>query len=90
MTSPTDEKSFLTVRQVADLLDVSQRTIWRLISFGELPSHQVRGSRRISLADCNSYIARCRRRPHTTTAKVKELKSKITVRLPYAVLRGHS
>lgn len=54
-------KTFLTIADVAECLNVSAGQIRTLIRNGELPAIQVggRGQWRISADDLDSYIARC-------------------------------
>ena len=56
---------FLTVRQVADELGISDRGGWRLVDDSdgppEIPSHMFGSSRRVSREDLDAYIARSRR-----------------------------
>ncbi len=42
----TEEKNY-TVREVADILRVTPRTVWRMISSGELQAFKVRGDYRV-------------------------------------------
>lgn len=50
--------AFLTTREVAERLHVSERTAWRLIQQGPLPSHYVSPrSRRVRLSDLEKYLA---------------------------------
>ena len=55
------ERQFLKIGEVASELNVKERTTWRLIEDGELPSHQFRGSTRVKREDLDEYIRRCRR-----------------------------
>ena len=53
---------FLTIRQVAEELGVSERSVWRLVEDDELPTHSFGSSTRIKREDLDAYIERCRRR----------------------------
>lgn len=53
--------AFLAIRTVADRLNVSTRTVQRLIETGALPAHKFSGAVRISEADLQAYIALSRK-----------------------------
>lgn len=55
-------KRFLTMREVAEELGISERSAWRLVEQGELAVHQFGASTRIAREDLDAYIDRCRRR----------------------------
>ena len=44
--------------QVAEILKVSRRTVYRLVSEGELEAFRVRGSLRVRQSDVDRYIRR--------------------------------
>ena len=48
---------FRTIAETAEILNVSQRTVRRLIQSGELRAHRIRGLVRISDADIAAYLA---------------------------------
>jgi excisionase family DNA binding protein len=48
---------FVTVAEVADLLRVSNMTVYRLVQSGQLPAVRVGRSYRIREADVNRYLA---------------------------------
>ena len=50
----------LSIREVVATLGVCDRTVRRLIARGDLPSHQVGRSVRISAADLRAYLAGAR------------------------------
>lgn len=52
--------TYLSVKQLADRLSVSSKTIRRLIAAGDLPSHRLGGQVRISEQDAVRYLAACR------------------------------
>jgi putative molybdopterin biosynthesis protein len=52
--------TFLTVNQVADLLQLSRSKVYALVSSGELPRHKIGGSIRIKEDDLFSYLDGCR------------------------------
>ena len=54
---------FLTIRQVAVELGISERSVWRLIEDGDLPTHKFGSSTRIRQSDLDDYIKRSRREP---------------------------
>ena len=45
-----------TVKQVAELLNVNERTVYRLVQQGELPGFRVSGSWRFLEADITAWI----------------------------------
>ena len=57
---PTDnnEGEILTIRQVADYLKVTERTIYRLAAAGKIPEFKVGGTWRFSRAEINRWIQR--------------------------------
>jgi len=46
-----------TIPETAEILNVSARTVRRLIADGELPAHRIRGLVRISDADIAAFLA---------------------------------
>jgi excisionase family DNA binding protein len=58
MTSSADEGEILTLRQVADFLKVTERTIYRLAAAKQIPAFKVGGTWRFSRADINQWIQR--------------------------------
>ena len=57
---PTDnnEGEILTIRQVADYLKVTERTIYRLAAAGKIPAFKVGGTWRFSRAELDQWIQR--------------------------------
>ena len=53
---PLPEVSFLTVKEVADLMRVSKMTVYRLVHSGELPAVRVGRSFRVTEDDVNEYL----------------------------------
>lgn len=49
-------RRLLKIKKVADLLDVSVRTVYRLIDGGKLPHTRVAGELRVSQAAAFAYI----------------------------------
>lgn len=57
MTNPLPmQPVFLTLRQVADILAVSDKTVRRLIDRGDLPRHKVGRQIRISERDFRDFV----------------------------------
>jgi excisionase family DNA binding protein len=55
---PNESRSrFVTVAEVADLLRVSNMTVYRLVQSGQLPATRVGRSYRIREEDLDSYLA---------------------------------
>lgn len=50
------EPKFLKIREVAELLNVSNQTVWRLVVTGDLPSIRVGAQYRISNAALETYL----------------------------------
>ena len=46
----------LTVQQVADILNVNERTVYRMVTKGELPGFRVAGSWRFLREDLESWV----------------------------------
>ncbi|HEY2427646.1 MAG TPA: helix-turn-helix domain-containing protein [Acidimicrobiales bacterium] len=55
--SPQAKSTFLTVAEVARSLRVSNMTVYRLISSGELPAVRVGKSYRLREEDVDAYLA---------------------------------
>lgn len=55
--SQSSRPRFLTVGEVADLLRVSNMTVYRLINAGELPAVRVGKSYRLREDDVDKYLA---------------------------------
>ena len=53
----------LTVKQVADILRVSEMTVYRIIASRKLASYKVGGSYRIRPEDVRSYLDSCAVKP---------------------------
>lgn len=51
---------FLKIEKVAEIMNVSKRTVEELIRSGELPSYRIRGNRRVDRADLVAYLLRSR------------------------------
>ncbi|QEG36157.1 helix-turn-helix domain-containing protein [Bythopirellula goksoeyrii] len=54
----------LTVKQVQQRLNVSHALIYRLVQQGELASHRIGSSIRISEEDLQAYLQRAKTHPH--------------------------
>ena len=52
----TDLEPAMTVRDVAIFLNVDEKTIYRLVTKGELPGFKVLGSWRFQKSDLNAWI----------------------------------
>jgi excisionase family DNA binding protein len=48
----------LTVRQAGERIGVGERTVWRLIEIGELPSFKVGKARRLLASSVDDFVAR--------------------------------
>jgi excisionase family DNA binding protein len=56
MPTSTREGEILTIKQVAEYLKVTERTIYRLAAAKKIPAFKVGGTWRFSLADIESWI----------------------------------
>jgi excisionase family DNA binding protein len=50
------DRLLYTVRHAAELLDVSENSVWNLLTKGELASVKIGRSRRISAAELQRYL----------------------------------
>ena len=51
------EMQYLTVKQVISILQVSQRTIYRMIDSGKLPAYKLDRDWRIAKEDMDQFLA---------------------------------
>ena len=56
MPTSNDEGEILTLKQVADFLKVTERTIYRLAGAKKIPAFKVGGTWRFSRADIDRWI----------------------------------
>jgi len=56
MSTSTSEGEILTIKQVADYLKVTERTIYRLAAAKKIPAFKVGGTWRFSRAEIDSWI----------------------------------
>ncbi len=56
MSISNSEGEILTIKQVADYLKVTERTIYRLAAAKKIPAFKVGGTWRFSRADIDSWI----------------------------------
>ncbi len=56
MSTSTTDGEILTIKQVADYLKVTERTIYRLAAAKKIPAFKVGGTWRFSRADIESWI----------------------------------
>jgi excisionase family DNA binding protein len=54
------KKEFMTVAELADLLNVNRNTVYRLVDRGEIPCHHIGRAKRFSREDVNAFLARIR------------------------------
>jgi excisionase family DNA binding protein len=52
----TSEEAILTIKQVAEYLKVTERTIYRLAAAKQIPAFKVGGTWRFSRADIDAWI----------------------------------
>lgn len=55
-----DLKEFLTVRDLALLLKVTEATIYRMVRRGELACHSIGRAKRFRRQDVEAFLERCR------------------------------
>ncbi len=58
-----DETIYLTVKDIATRLQVSEQTVWRWIRSGELPSIKLGGQYRVSPDDLQDFLKKHRKQP---------------------------
>lgn len=58
MPTSNDEGEILTLKQVAEFLKVTERTIYRLAAAKKIPAFKVGGTWRFSRAEINQWIQR--------------------------------
>ena len=56
MASSADQSEILTIREVAEYLKVTERTIYRLAAAKKIPAFKVGGTWRFSRADIDIWI----------------------------------
>ncbi|TWO69114.1 helix-turn-helix domain-containing protein [Caenimonas sedimenti] len=56
MSTSVNEEPILTIKQVADYLKVTERTIYRLAAAKKIPGFKVGGTWRFSRSDLESWI----------------------------------
>ena len=56
MATTTGEGGILTIREVAEFLKVTERTIYRLAAAKQMPAFKIGGSWRFSRQDLDSWI----------------------------------
>jgi excisionase family DNA binding protein len=56
MTASASEDEILTIKQVAEFLKVTERTIYRLAAAKKIPAFKVGGMWRFSRIDIDSWI----------------------------------
>lgn len=54
----TERKRFYRVKEAAEVLNCSTRTVYRLIDTGELLAFRIRSSLRVSIESIDEYIRR--------------------------------
>ena len=63
----TEIEPAMTVRDVAAFLNVDEKTIYRLVTRGELPGFKVLGSWRFQRHDLDEWIESRKQKPTSTT-----------------------
>lgn len=72
MSQKDEQTPLLTVREVAKILRVSPSLVYQLVEGRKLASHRIgcrNGAIRISTADVDDYLARCRNERQEETPK---------------------
>ncbi len=67
---PDNTPVFYNIRQVAKILQLSDRYVWELVSDGEIPAHRFhpRGRHRVSKTDLDQWIESKRCKPSEAAA----------------------
>ena len=60
--------AYLTVRQVAMTMQLSAKSVYGIVSSGDLPAYRVGGAVRIAQADLDAYLAERRTTGRTPAA----------------------
>lgn len=55
------QRPLMTIKEVAEYLQVSVRTVQRILDSGELPYRKIKGSIRIKMEDLDKYVEKCSR-----------------------------
>ena len=79
MTHRKDQPPLLTVREVAEILHVSPSLVYQLVETRKLPCHRIgsrQGAIRISAADVDDYLSKCRCDRQEETPKLPRPRSK--------------
>jgi excisionase family DNA binding protein len=63
----TNVEPAMTVRDVAEFLNVDEKTIYRLVAKGELPGFKVLGSWRFQRHDLDEWIESRKQKPKPTS-----------------------
>jgi excisionase family DNA binding protein len=66
------EDRAMTVKDVAEYLNVDEKTIYRLVQRGDMPAFKVLGSWRFELADLRDWVAT--QKQATAASKAKKQK----------------
>jgi excisionase family DNA binding protein len=56
MVYQSPQRPFLTIQQVAELLDLDYKTVYRMVVAGQLPAAKLGGSYRIRRADLDTFF----------------------------------
>lgn len=56
MVESTSPRPFLTIQQVAELLDLDYKTVYRMVLSGQLPAAKLGGSYRIRRVDLDEFF----------------------------------
>ena len=56
MEEQTPQRPFLTIQQVAELLDLNYKTVYRMVLSGQLPAAKLGGSYRIRRVDLDTFF----------------------------------
>jgi len=59
--SKSPRRKFLTIPEAAEELNIGERSVWRLIKDGKLPTYHFGDSTRIKREDLDAYVERCRK-----------------------------
>jgi len=56
----TDEKEFYTVKELADLLEITTTTVYRMMRRGQIAYYSIGRAKRFRKADVESFLNHCR------------------------------
>ncbi len=72
MSNNTISGGILTIKEIADYLKVTERTIYRLAAAKQMPAFKIGGSWRFSRKDIDGWIKQQSQKPSTSSKAANE------------------